>query len=325
MKKVLLFNLKLMRKNYLVILVTVVSFAMVLGMLFAVKTTDTHPPDIIQGTIGLYTGFPIPISFGGIKVYTSTAKMVEDIKNMILPLGVDVKHKVLYTSPIYASISTEALSYMASAAERLLKGEGLYPYHDDVWWDPYTLSVGKFARAFLLFFLFLMDFLIMYLSLAVKVRLYRTEKLWHLLGISKVTLHLSFVFIAFMSAFVITLPVFFFQPDVYKVYLAIVYITLVSAGISAYFLRYASNMLMAYLAILPPIALLFGAGTYVLLPDKLGLFKYVPWTYTFIDILKYAGAEGMIGGITPALKWGVLVVWGAIAILGWYKGVIENA
>ncbi len=325
MKKVLLFNLKLMRKNYMVIFVTIVSFAMVLSMLWVVEDTGGEPPAIISGSVGLYTGIPIPISFGGIRIYTSTEKMVNDISKMKLPIGVDVRHKVLYTAPIYASISTDALSYMASSAERLLKGKGLYTYYDDVWWDPYAISMGKFGRAFLLLLLFFTDFILMYLSLAVKLRLYRTEKLWHLLGISKMALHFSFVVIAFLSAFIITLPIFFFQHDVYKVFLAIVYITLISTGISAYFLRYAHNMLMAYLAMLPPLALLVGSFTYVLLPDKLGLFKYVPWTYALIDILKYAGAEGMIGGINASLRWGVMLVWTVLALWGWYKGVIEDA
>lgn len=326
MIKVFLFNIKLLRKNYLVIFATLVYFLMVLSMVWVVENRPSEsPPPLVQGTIGVYTGVPFPISFKGIKLYTSTVSMVEDIKDMKLPIGVDVRNKVLYTAPIYASISTEALSYMASTAERLFKGGRLYSYIDDVWWDPYTVSAKDLGYAVVVFILFMSDFLIMYLALAAKAKLDSVEKLWHLLGISKLQLQLAFILFSLLSPFIIIVPMLVAHPTVIKLLPSILLITLISGGIAAYFLRSATNMLSAYLSLIPPIALFLGSFTYVLLPDSFGIFKYIPWTITLIDVFKYAGAEGMIGGITPALRWIVYIVWSLIAVWGWYKGVIEDA
>ncbi len=325
MYRAFLFNVKLLAKNYLVIFVVVVSLLMVVGVLVLSSGSMSSPPAIVQGKVGVYTGFPIPISFGGIKMYTSTDRMVNDIKNMELPLGIDVPHRILYTSQIYADISTKALSYMASAAENIMKGKGLYPYNDDVWWDPFAVNVGKYSKAIMLLFIFLIDFLLMYLSLATKAKLYKTDKLWHLLGISQWELQISFIAVAFLSATIVSLPIIFYQPQIIKIVPVVILITLISTGVSAYFLRYATNMLVAYLSMIPTLGFLFVSWTYVLLPDKLGLAKYLPWTFAVYDIHRYAGADGMISGINISLMWIVYGVWSLLSLVMWYKGVIENA
>ncbi len=317
------FHIKLFMKDYFVIMMTIFSILLVILAIFLVKG-ESKPNGILQGTIGVYTGLPIPLQFGGIKMYTSTKAMVKDIQRFNLPVGVDVKNKVLYTAPIYADISTEALSYMASAAEKLVKGGSIYPYIDDVWWDPYAAQSKFLVYAMILVYLFIADFLIMYISLEYKARASRSEKLWHLLGVNPLQYHGALLVLTFLSAFIVILPLMFVDINLWKVFIWVLYITLVSAGISAYFVKYANNVMVAYLSLIIPIGFMIASLTYVLLPDKLGILRYVPWTYMFVDIFKMSGAEGSIGGLTFHLRILVLLVWALLAAFLWFVGVREN-
>jgi len=322
--RVLRFHLKVALRDYFVIFAIAISLVVVIVMVMLLGENPTTHNGLLQGKIGVYLGIPIPISFGNIVVYTSTQKMVDDIKHLNVPVGVDVKHRVLYTAPIYADISTKALAYMASAAENIIKGKGLYPYIDEVWWDPYAADGRYVAYAFMLLYLFLADFLLMYLSLAYRAKSQSTEKIWHLLGLSPLAFQASLILLTLLSSFLVVVPILVVKPEMWKVLVWTFYLTWVSAGISAYFMRYATNIMTVYLALLIPIGLLFGAMTYVLLPDKLGIFAYTPWTYAFVDIFCWAGADGSIGGLTSAMKWGNVVVWGIVSLYMWYKGVIAN-